>query len=104
MIDLYNNGDIGTLDSTLELKDKILAAEAKFCYKDSKGFKKALYRQHFLELGLIADDMNYDEIISTWQAIKGGNNTFAGESNTANNLQSSTNKSTSISSKCIIGL
>lgn len=79
MIDLYNNGDIGTLDSTLELKDKILAAEAKFCYKDSKGFKKALYRQHFLELGLIADDMNYDEIISTWQAIKGGNNTFAGE-------------------------
>lgn len=76
---IYNEGDIGTLESTLELKSEILEAERKFHYKDSKAFKDVLYRQHFLELGRIANDMDRTTVIETWQSIKSGDNQFAGE-------------------------
>lgn len=76
---IYNKGDIGTLESTLELKAEILEAERKFHYKDSKAFKDVLYRQHFLELGRIANDMDRATVIETWQSIRNGDNKFAGE-------------------------
>ncbi|MBQ8921605.1 MAG: hypothetical protein IJ060_05525 [Oscillospiraceae bacterium] len=76
---IYDDGDIGTLESTLELKEQILEAEAKYAYKDSKAYKDVLYRQHFLELSRKANEMDRDTIVSVWQSIQDGSNTFAGD-------------------------
>lgn len=77
LMKIYNDGNIGTLESTLALKDEILEAERKFHYKDSKAFKSALFRQHFLELSRQASEMSIEEIVETWQSIKNSNNIFA---------------------------
>lgn len=77
LMNIYNEGDIGTLETTLELKEKILEAERKFCYSDSKAFKDVLFRQHFIELSRIANEMPMEEVVKEWQLIKDGNNSFA---------------------------
>ena len=51
LMKIYKDGDIGTLESTLELKEQIFAKEKSFHYSDSKAAKSILFRQHFLELG-----------------------------------------------------
>lgn len=77
LMKIYKDGDIGTLESTLELKEQIFAKEKSFHYSDSKAAKSILFRQHFLELGRIADEMSLEEITENWKSIQNGNNTFA---------------------------
>ena len=77
LMKIYKDGDIGTLASTLELKEQIFAKEKSFHYSDSKAAKSILFRQHFLELGRIADEMSLEEITENWKSIQNGNNTFA---------------------------
>lgn len=77
LMKIYKDGDIGTLESTLELKERIFAKEKSFHYSDSKAAKSILFRQHFLELGRIADEMSLEEITENWKSIQNGNNTFA---------------------------
>ena len=77
LMKIYIDGDIGTLESTLELKEQIFAKEKSFHYSDSKAAKSILFRQHFLELGRIADEMSLEEITENWKSIQNGNNTFA---------------------------
>ena len=77
LMKIYKDGDIGTLESTLELKEQIFAKEKSFHYSDSKAAKSILLRQHFLELGRIADEMSLEEITENWKSIQNGNNTFA---------------------------
>ena len=77
LMKIYKDGDIGTLESTLELKEQIFAKEKSFHYSDSKAAKSILFRQHFLELGRIADEMSLEEITENWKSIQDGNNTFA---------------------------
>ncbi len=77
LMKIYKDGDIGTLESTLELKEQIFAKEKSFHYSDSKTAKSILFRQHFLELGRIADEMSLEEITENWKSIQNGNNTFA---------------------------
>ena len=40
LMKIYKDGDIGTLESTLELKEQIFAKEKSFHYSDSKAAKK----------------------------------------------------------------
>lgn len=77
LMKIYKDGDIGTLESTLELKEQIFAKEKSFHYSDSKAAKSIVFRQHFLELGRIADEMSLEEITENWKSIQNGNNTFA---------------------------
>lgn len=77
LMKIYKDGDIGTLESTLELKEQIFAKEKSFHYSDSKAAQSILFRQHFLELGRIADEMSLEEITENWKSIQNGNNTFA---------------------------
>mgnify|MGYP005977918041 FL=1 len=77
LMKIYKDSDIGTLESTLELKEQIFAKEKSFHYSDSKAAKSILFRQHFLELGRIADEMSLEEITENWKSIQNGNNTFA---------------------------
>lgn len=77
LMKIYKDGDIRTLESTLELKEQIFAKEKSFHYSDSKAAKSILFRQHFLELGRIADEMSLEEITENWKSIQNGNNTFA---------------------------
>lgn len=77
LMKIYKDGDIGTLESTLELKEQIFAKEKSFHYSDSKAAKSILFRQHFLELGRIADEMSLEEITENWKSIQNGNNMFA---------------------------
>ncbi|WP_288535773.1 hypothetical protein [uncultured Ruminococcus sp.] len=77
LMKIYKDGNIGTLESTLELKEQIFAKEKSFHYSDSKAAKSILFRQHFLELGRIADEMSLEEITENWKSIQNGNNTFA---------------------------
>lgn len=77
LMKIYKDGDIGTLESTLELKEQIFAKEKSFHYSESKAAKSILFRQHFLELGRIADEMSLEEITENWKSIQNGNNTFA---------------------------
>ena len=77
LMKIYKDGDIGTLESTLELKKQIFAKEKSFHYSDSKAAQSVLFRQHFLELGRIADEMSLEEITENWKSIQNGNNTFA---------------------------
>lgn len=77
LMKIYKDGDIGTLESTLELKEQIFAKEKSFHYSDSKAAKSILFRQHFLELGRIADEMSLEGITENWKSIQNGNNTFA---------------------------
>ena len=77
LMKIYKDGDIGTLESTLELKEQIFAKEKSFHYSDSKAAKSILFRQHFLEQGRIADEMSLEEITENWKSIQNGNNTFA---------------------------
>ena len=77
LMKIYKDGDIGTLESTLELKEQIFAKDKSFHYSDSKAAKSILFRQHFLELGRIADEMSLEEITENWKSIQNGNNTFA---------------------------
>lgn len=77
LMKIYKDGDTGTLESTLELKEQIFAKEKSFHYSDSKAAKSILFRQHFLELGQIADEMSLEEITENWKSIQNGNNTFA---------------------------
>ena len=56
LMKIYKDGDIGTLESTLELKEQIFAKEKKLPLQRSKAAKSILFRQHFLELGRIADE------------------------------------------------
>ena len=77
LMKIYKDGDIGTLESTLELKEQIFAKEKSFHYSDSKAAKSILFRQHFLELGRIADEMSLEEITENWKSIQNGNNKFA---------------------------
>lgn len=77
LMKIYKDGDIGTLESTLELKEQIFAKEKSFHYSDSKDAQSILFRQHFLELGRIADEMSLEEITENWKSIQNGNNTFA---------------------------
>ena len=77
LMKIYKDGDIGTLESTLELKEQIFAKEKSFHYSDSKAAKSILFWQHFLELGRIADEMSLEEITENWKSIQNGNNTFA---------------------------
>lgn len=77
LMKIYKDGNIGTMESTLELKEQIFAKEKSFHYSDSKAAKSILFRQHFLELGRIADEMSLEEITENWKSIQNGNNTFA---------------------------
>lgn len=77
LMKIYKDGDIGTLESTLKLKEQIFAKEKSFHYSDSKAAQSILFRQHFLELGRIADEMSLEEITENWKSIQNGNNTFA---------------------------
>ena len=77
LMKIYKDGDLGTLESTLELKEQIFAKGKSFHYSDSKAAKSILFRQHFLELGRIADEMSLEEITENWKSIQNGNNTFA---------------------------
>lgn len=77
LMKIYKDGDIGTLESTLELKEQIFAKEKSFHYSDSKAAKNIVFRQHFLELGRIADEMSLEEITENWKSIQNGSNTFA---------------------------
>ena len=77
LMKIYKDGDIGTLESTLELKEQIFSQEKSFNYSDSKAAQSILFRQHFLELGRIADEMSLEEITENWKSIQNGNNTFA---------------------------
>ena len=77
LMKIYKDGNIGTPESTLELKEQIFAKEKSFHYSDSKAAKSILFRQHFLELGRIADEMSLEEITENWKSIQNGNNTFA---------------------------
>lgn len=76
---IYDDGNIGTLESTLELKEQILEAEGKYAFKNSKAYRDVLYRQHFLELSRMANEMDYNTVVETWRSIKNGNNSFAGD-------------------------
>ena len=53
LMKIYKDGDIGTLESTLELKEQIFAKEKSFHY------------------------MSLEEITENWKSIQNGNNTFA---------------------------
>ena len=56
LMKIYKDGDIRTLESTLELKEQIFAKEKSFHYSDSKAAKSILFRQHFLELEMCIRD------------------------------------------------
>ena len=77
LMKIYKDGDIGTLESTLELKEQIFAKEKSFHYSDSKAAKSILFRQHFLELGRSADELSLEAITENWKSSQNGNNTFA---------------------------
>ena len=79
LLKIYKEGDTGTLESTLALKEQIFEKEKNFHYSDSKAAKDILFRQHFLELEEIANEMSLEEITENWKSIKVGNNTFATE-------------------------
>jgi hypothetical protein len=76
---IYSDGNIGTLKSTLELKQVILDEQKKYCLENSKALEDVTYRQYFLELSDKAYDMSNEEILAEWQSIQDGNNTFVGE-------------------------
>ena len=76
---IYNGGDISTCESTLEVKQQIIDAQAKYNLTDSKAYQSILYRQYFLELSDKAAEMQEEEIISAYTSIKSGNNTFVGD-------------------------
>lgn len=76
LLEIYNNGNIGTLESTLELKQTIIDEQKKYALETSKALDNAVYRQYFLELSRKADEMDKDEVLSQWQSIKEGNNIF----------------------------
>lgn len=76
LLDIYNNGNIGTLESTLDLKNEIIEAQNNFCLEDSKAFHKVLYRQYFLELSRKASTFDETAVVNAYSAIKEGNNDF----------------------------
>lgn len=76
LLNIYENGNISTLESTMELKSVILKKQTNLSRSDSKALKRVTYRQYFLELSKKAADMNRNEIVGEWQKIVDGNNTF----------------------------
>lgn len=76
LMSVYNNGDIGTLDSTLDLKQQIIEQQTRFARSSSKALDRVIYRQYFLELSHKADDMDKDMIVKAWQKIVSGENEF----------------------------
>lgn len=76
LISIYDEGDISTYESTIELKQKILDAQEKYHLTDSKAYQSILFRQYFLELSDKASEMSENEVIAAYTSIKGGNNTF----------------------------
>ncbi len=79
LLDMYNQADIGTLESTLEIKAAIIEEQKKYALETSKALKAATTRQYFIELMDKAVEMDCDTVVDEWQSIKDGNNTFVAD-------------------------
>lgn len=72
----YTDGDTGTLESTLAVKENILSEQKKYALDNSEALKAVTTRQYFIELMDKAAEMDLDTVIAHWQSIGDGSNAF----------------------------